>query len=81
MNYSVVGSECMPAKSLQSCQTLCNPIDYRPPGPSVHGSLQARILKRVVIPFSRLLALNSMLIYQYINDINKLPLKKYKKQI
>ena len=28
---------CMHAKSLQSCPTLCNPVDYSPPGSSVHG--------------------------------------------
>ena len=33
------------ANSLQSCPTLCNPIDHRPPGSSVHGILQARILE------------------------------------
>ena len=33
------------AKSLQSCLTLCNPTDCRPPGSSVHGILQARILR------------------------------------
>ena len=32
------------AKSLQSCPTLCNPPDGTPPGSSVHGILQARIL-------------------------------------
>ena len=32
------------AKSLQSCLTLCDAIDYTPPGSSVHGNLQARIL-------------------------------------
>ena len=32
---------------------LCNPMDCSPPGSSVHGILQARILERVVIPFSR----------------------------
>ena len=37
----------------QSCPTLCNPMDYRPPGSSVHGILQARILEWVVIAFSR----------------------------
>ena len=37
----------------QSCLTLCNPVDYSPPGSSVHGILQARILERVAIPFSR----------------------------
>ena len=37
----------------QSCLTLCNPRDYRPPGCSVHGILQARILEWVAISFSR----------------------------
>ena len=43
----------MHAKSLQSCQTLCDPIDCSPPGSSVRGILQARILEWVVISFSR----------------------------
>ena len=33
--------------------TLCEPIDGSPPGSSVHGILQARVLEQVVIPFSR----------------------------
>ena len=37
------------AKSLQSCPTLCNPIDGSPPGSSVPGILQTRILEWVVI--------------------------------
>ena len=37
----------------QSCLTLCNPMDCCPPGSSVHGILQARILEWVAIPFSR----------------------------
>ena len=37
----------------QSRLTLCDPIDYSPPGSSVHGNLQARILEWVAIPFSR----------------------------
>ena len=37
----------------QSCLTLCDPIDCSPPGSSVHGILQARILERIAIPFSR----------------------------
>ena len=37
----------------QSCPTLCNPVDCSPPGSSVHGILQARILEWVAIPFSR----------------------------
>ena len=41
------------AKSLQSCPTLCNPIDGSPSGSSVHGILQARILELVAISFSQ----------------------------
>ena len=37
-------------KSLQSCPTLCNPMDCSPPGSSVHGILQARILEWVPFP-------------------------------
>ena len=36
--------------SAQSCPTLCNPMDCRPPGSSVHGVLQARILIRLPFP-------------------------------
>ena len=46
--------EChMHAQSLQACLTLCDPMDCSPPGSSVHGILQARILEWVAIPFSR----------------------------
>ena len=41
------------AKSLQSCLTLRNPMDHSPPGSSVHGILQARILEWVVVFSSR----------------------------
>ena len=37
----------------QSCLTPCNPMDWSPPGSSVHGILQARILEWVAISFSR----------------------------
>ena len=40
------------AKSLQSCPTLCGPIDGSPPGSSVPGILQERILEWVAISFS-----------------------------
>ena len=43
---------CMHAKSLQSCPTLCDPIGGSPPGSSVPGILQARILEWVAISFS-----------------------------
>ena len=47
--------KCMKIKVFvtQSCLTLYNPIDCSPPGSSVHGNLQARILVWVAISFSR----------------------------
>ena len=38
---------------VQSCPTLCDPMDCSPPGSSVHGIFQARILERVASPFSK----------------------------
>ena len=40
------------AKSLQSCPTLCDPIDASPPGSPVPGILQARTLEWVAISFT-----------------------------
>ena len=40
------------AKSLQSCPTLCDPIDGSPPGSPVPGILQARTLEWIAIFFS-----------------------------
>ena len=45
-------SLCAAAKSLQSCPTLCDPIDGSPPDSPVPGILQARILEWVAISFS-----------------------------
>ena len=47
-----IGLAAAAAKSLQSCPTLCNPIDSRPPGSPVPGILQARTLEWVAIAFS-----------------------------
>ena len=41
---------CVHAKSLQSCLTICDPMDSNPQGPPVHGILQARILEWVTMP-------------------------------
>ena len=41
------------AKLLQSCPTLRNPMDHSPPGFSVHGILQAKMLEWVAMPSSR----------------------------
>ena len=46
-------SVCMYTQSLQSCLNLCDPMDCNPPGSSVHGILQARILEWVAMPFSQ----------------------------
>ena len=37
----------------QSCPTLCDPMDYSPPGSSIHGIFQAGVLEWVAISFSR----------------------------
>ena len=47
------GVRCVRARTLQSCPTLCNPMDCSPPGSSVHGFLQARILEWVAMPSCR----------------------------
>ena len=52
MSYSAIGHAAAAAKSLQSCPTLCNPIDGSPPGSSVPGILQARALEWVAISLS-----------------------------
>ena len=46
------GGQCVCSVS-QSCLTLCDLMNHRPPGSSVHGISQAKILKWVVISFSR----------------------------
>ena len=46
------GAAAAAAQSLQSCPTLCDPIDGSPPGSSLPGILQARTLEWVAIAFS-----------------------------
>ena len=48
----LVAAAAAAAKSLQSCLTLCDPIDGSPPGTAVPGILQARTLDWVAISFS-----------------------------
>ena len=48
----VIAAAAAAAKSLQSCRTLCDPIDGSPPGSPVPGILQARILEWIAISFS-----------------------------
>ena len=47
------GNSAAALYSLQSCLTLCDPVDRSPAGSSVHGTLQARILEWVAMPSSR----------------------------
>ena len=46
-------SNCCCCLVAKSCPTLCNPMDFSPPGSSVHGISQTRILEWVAISFSR----------------------------
>ena len=48
----MLNNAAAPAKSLQSCLTLCDPIDDSPPGSPIPRILQARILEWVAISFS-----------------------------
>ena len=52
LNWGLRTIVCLCGKSLQSCPGLCNPLDCSPPGSSVHGILQARILEWVAMPSS-----------------------------
>ena len=49
--FSAAAAAAAAAKSLQSCPTLCDPIDGSPPGSPVPGILQARALEWVAISF------------------------------
>ena len=51
-NLTYILSAAAAAKSLQSCPTLCDPIDGSPPGFLIPGILQARTLEWVAISFS-----------------------------
>ena len=52
VNPAAAAAAAAAAKSLQSCPTLCDPIDGSPPGSPVLGILQARTLEWVAISFS-----------------------------
>ena len=52
------------AKSLQSCPTLCDPTDSSPPGSSVHGIFQARVLEWGAIGFS-VYSLQTLILRKY----------------
>ena len=49
----MIFGKCLRAKPLQLCLTVWDPMHGSPPGSSVHGILQARILEWIVMPSSR----------------------------
>ena len=65
-----ISSAAAAAKSLQSCPTLCDPIDGSPPGSSIHGIFQARVLEWGAIAFS-----DPLLLFNFLS-INLKPHKK-----
>ena len=54
--FNMLSAAAAAAKSLQSCPTLCDPIDGSPSGSSVHGILQGRVLEWGAIAFSNMLS-------------------------
>ena len=52
ISFRTADAAASAAKSLQSCPTLCDPIDGSLPGSFVHGIFQARVLEWVAIAFS-----------------------------
>ena len=52
MNLNFIFLLAAAAKSLQSCPTLCDPMDCSLPGSSIHGIFQARVLEWGAIAFS-----------------------------
>ena len=60
---------CVHAKSLQSCPTLCYPMDCCLPGSSAHGILQARVLEYVAMfSFKDILHNASQIVLKYSNS-------------
>ena len=57
-SLAAVAAAAAAAKSLQSCPTLCDPIDGSPPGSSVPGILQAKTLEWVAMSTKELMLLN-----------------------
>ena len=52
-SQNIIISIVLCAKLLQMCPTLWDPMDYSPPGSSIHGILQVRILEWIAISSSR----------------------------
>ena len=65
--------QCMKVKSesevTQSCPTLCDPMDCSPPGSSVHGIFQARVLEWVAIAFSTMIYIRECSAYVFLWEL------------
>ena len=64
LSFNVAIQVTAAAMSLQSCPTLCDPIDSSPPGSALPGILQARTLEWVAISFSNSGNRQYLLVYQ-----------------
>ena len=53
VSHRWTGKQCNITRHAQSCSTLCNPMNCSPPGSSVHGILQAKLLEWVAISSSK----------------------------
>ena len=62
--FQVLVAAAAAAKLLQSCSTLCGPIDGSPPGSAVPGILQARVQEWVAIAFSGACCYPNLIIYK-----------------
>ena len=76
MNQLVTGGKSVLVT--QSCLTLCDPMDCSPPGSSVHGILQARIVEWVAISFPRGSSQSREEKVVFKSMKNNLIIKKYK---
>ena len=73
--------QCMKVKSesevAQSCPTLCDPMDCSPPGSSVHGIFQARVLEWGAITFSEPLILGRFKLFHNLLFLLRLPWRSF----
>ena len=72
VSHLVSNAAAAAAKLLQSCQTLCNPMDGSPPGSTVPGILQARTLEWGAIAFSGLFSTHTHNLPPYSADYHSI---------
>ena len=65
-SYKIFASAAAAAKSLQSCLTLCDPMDCSPPGSSVHGFSRQEYWSGVPLPIFNLLIKIDLLFLFYL---------------